>query len=150
MAASLRLGVSLRPGIIITDAPPPGKARPYLERAPAACENASVSPHGAGAIAMSILGNVRQASALMHTLRTADVVPNTFGSIGTIRQCLERVLAMLPANNVRAALGQEAADRLEALLTDIEDNRLVFAIPETWLVNQVMTAVERLRERLQK
>jgi hypothetical protein len=56
----------------------------------------------------------------------------------------------VPANNVRAALGQEAADRLEALLTDIEDNRLVFAIPETWLVNQVLTAVERLRERLQK
>jgi hypothetical protein len=99
---------------------------------------------------MSIQGHIQQAASLMHTLRTADVVPNTFGSIGTIRQCLQRVLAQLPANNVRAALGKETADRLEALLTEIEDNRLVFAIPETWLVNQVLTAVQQLRQRLQQ
>ena len=99
---------------------------------------------------MSILGHIQQASSLMHTLRTADVVPNTFGTIGTIRQCLQHVLAQLPARDVRAALGQETTDRLEALLTDIEDNRLVFAIPETWLVNQVLTGAQQLRERLQK
>jgi hypothetical protein len=77
-------------------------------------------------------------------------VPNTFGTIGTIRQCLQRVLAQLPASNVRATLGMETAERLEALLTDIEENRMVFAIPETWLVNQVLTAAEQLRQRLQQ
>jgi hypothetical protein len=150
MIASLRVGASVRPGTIITDGSSPGKGRPYLERAPAACENASVSSRGPGAVAMSILGNIQQASSLMHTLRTADVVPNTFGTIGTIRQCLQRVLALLPANNVRATLGKETAERLEALLTDIEENRLVFAIPETWLVNQVLTAAQQLRDRLQQ
>ena len=99
---------------------------------------------------MSILGSIQQASSLMHTLRTADVVPNTFGTIGTIRQCLQRVLAQLPASNVRATLGKETAERLEALLTDVEENRMVFAIPETWLVNQVLTAAQQLRDRLQK
>jgi hypothetical protein len=99
---------------------------------------------------MSIQGHIQQASSLMHTLRTADVVPNTFGSIGTIRQCLQRILGMLPPGDVRAALGKETTEKLEALLTDIEDNRLVFAIPETWLVNQVLTATQQLRDRLQK
>jgi hypothetical protein len=134
----------------MTDVAHADKARPCLEHSPAPCENASVSIRGPGAVAMSILGNVQQASSLMHTLRTADVVPNTFGTIGTIRQCLQRILTQLPASNVRATLGQETTERLEALLTDIEDNRLVFAIPETWLVNQVLTAAQQIRERLAK
>lgn len=134
----------------MTDVAHAGKARPYLEHSRVPCENASVSSRGPGAVAMSILGNVQQASSLMHTLRTADVVPNTFGTIGTIRQCLQRILTQLPASNVRATLGQETTERLEALLSDIEDNRLVFAIPETWLVNQVLTAAQQIRERLAK
>ena len=93
---------------------------------------------------MSIEAPLSRVESLIDYLITADVVPNTFGTIWQIRDSLEQIDAGLPASG----LAPELRDRLRSVLTTIEDNRSLFAIPEKYLIDNVYCAVERIRKKV--
>jgi hypothetical protein len=99
---------------------------------------------------MSLESHVRQAAASVHTLATADVIPNTFGLIGSIHRDLQQIAAALPSADTAARADQDTIRQLRQLIDRIEGNRLLFAIPETWLINNVMSAAATVRQRLDR
>ena len=94
---------------------------------------------------MSIEAPLSRVESLIDYLITADVVPNTFGTIWQIRDSLELIDAGVPA---ASGLAPELRDRLRSVLTTIEDNRSLFAIPEKYLIDNVYRAVERIRRKV--
>ena len=95
---------------------------------------------------MSIEAPLGRVESLLDYLITADVVPNTFGTIWQIRDGLEQIDSGIVGN--ATGLGAETLDRLRRLLTTIEDNRSLFAIPEKYLIDNVYKAVERIRKKV--
>ena len=95
---------------------------------------------------MSIEAPLSRVESLIDYLITADVVPNTFGTIWQIRDALELIDAGVPA--AASGLAPELRDRLRSLLTTIEDNRSLFAIPEKYLIDNVYRAAERIRKKV--
>ena len=98
---------------------------------------------------MSLESNVEQVAGLLHTLATEDVIHNTFGLISNIHRGLQQIGAALPAADT-ARVEQETVRKLRQLLDRIENNRTLFAIPETWLINNVMSAAASARQRLDR
>ena len=96
---------------------------------------------------MSIEAPLGRVESLLDYLITADVVPNTFGTIWQIRDALEQIDAGTPADSANS-LAPEVRDRLRRLLTTIEDNRSLFAIPEKYLIDNVYRAAERIRKKV--
>jgi hypothetical protein len=94
---------------------------------------------------MSLQNSIEHVEQLMHTLATADEIPNTFGMTANVEGGLKQILAQLPPD--REDLDPDTAARLTRLATHIEDNRLLFGIPEQWLIDRVMTAAATLRRR---
>lgn len=83
---------------------------------------------------------LQKVESLLDYLITADVVPNTYGTVCAIRDALERIDAVaLPADGI---------DRLHRVLTTIEENRALFAIPETHVIDGVYRAAGRLRKKV--
>jgi hypothetical protein len=92
---------------------------------------------------MSIEAPLGRVESLLDYLINAEVVDNTFGTIWQIRDGLEQIDA-----GVRAGLAPELRDRLRRVLTTIEDNRSLFAIPETYLIENVYKAAGRVRKKV--
>ena len=95
---------------------------------------------------MSIEAPLSRVESLIDYLITADVVPNTFGTIWQIRDGLELIDTGVPAAG--GGLDPELRDRLRKVLTTIEDNRSLFAIPEKYLIDNVYRATERIRKKV--
>ena len=96
---------------------------------------------------MSIEAPLRLVESLLDYLITADVVPNTFGTIWQIHDGLEKIDVGTPTDGANS-LDPDILDRLRRLLTTIEDNRSLFAIPEKYLIDNVYRAAERLRKKV--
>ncbi|MBY0227824.1 MAG: hypothetical protein K2W96_00950 [Gemmataceae bacterium] len=92
---------------------------------------------------MNIEDQIAGLERLMQTLMYADEVPNTFGMTGQVASVLQ---------SIGAALGKDTPagtkKRLDAILGKVEDNRSVFAIPETWLIERVYQQAKAVRSRL--
>jgi hypothetical protein len=98
---------------------------------------------------MSIQQNLDDVTADVHTLATAEVIDNTFGLICNIQRGLQSIQRQMTPVNAGATLGQETADRLRELVTRIIDNELLlFGIPEKWLRDSVMAAAKEIQRRL--
>jgi hypothetical protein len=95
---------------------------------------------------MSLQTNVDHVAALMHTLATQDVIPNTFGLISSVHRGLEQIRADLSRTDAASA-DPAVVGKLRQVLDKIENGRLLFAIPETWLINNVMAAAAAVRKR---
>ena len=95
---------------------------------------------------MSIEAPLGRVESLLDYLINADVVPNTFHIIGQIRDGLEQIDTGTPAD--AGGLAAELLDRVRRLLTTIEDNRALFAIPEKYLIDNVYRAVGRIRKKV--
>ena len=92
---------------------------------------------------MSIEAPLGRVESLLDYLITADVMPDTFATIWQIRDGLEQIDA-----GGAGGLDPDTRDRLRRLLTTIEDNRALFAIPEKYLIDNVYRAAERLRKKV--
>jgi hypothetical protein len=100
---------------------------------------------------MSIQQHIDDVSAQVHTLATAEVIDNTFGLICNIQDGLHSIQRQLLAVNAGAALDQDTADRLRQLVARIIDNELLlFGIPEKWLRDSVVAAAKDIQWRLTK
>jgi hypothetical protein len=99
---------------------------------------------------MPIQQSIDRVASIMHTLATAEVVDNTFGMVYTINQELQNILREVPASNASAALGPETVDRLREVVANVENNRLLFGIPEQWLINNVLTCARNILQRLER
>ena len=93
---------------------------------------------------MDIEYQIGQLEQSMHTLLYADEVPNTFGMTGQVAAALQSI-SMAMANK---ELGKATKERLDAALTTVEDNRSVFAIPETFLIDRVFQLAKAVRAKL--
>jgi hypothetical protein len=69
---------------------------------------------------------------------------NTFGTIWQIRDALELIDAGTPTSGLEEGL----RERLRRVLTTIEDNRALFAIPEKHLIDNVYRAAGRIRKKV--
>ena len=96
---------------------------------------------------MSIEAPLSRVESLLDYLITADVVANTFGTTWEIRDGLEQIDKGTPTD-APSGLPAETLDRLRGLLTTIEDNRALFAIPEKHLIDQVYRVARRIREKV--
>ena len=96
---------------------------------------------------MSIEAPLGRVESLLDYLITAEVVENTFGTICQVREGLEQIDAATPTD-AASSLDSEIRDRLRRLLTTIEDNRSLFAIPEKYLIDNVYRAAERIRKKV--
>jgi hypothetical protein len=85
----------------------------------------------------------------MHTLATQDVIPNTFFLISSIHRGLQQIQTELSRPNAGDSDRNTIAS-LRTVLSRIENGRLLFAIPETWLINNVMSAAESVRRRVEQ
>lgn len=97
---------------------------------------------------MSLAQNIDRAASLMHTLTTAEVIDNTFGLVSNLNQVLQQILRELPSAS-SGGLDAEAQSRLRELARIIQGNRLVFGIPEKWLVDNVVHSATRILQRLE-
>ncbi len=95
---------------------------------------------------MPLRTNVDHVAGLMHTLATQDVIPNTFGMISSVHRGLEQIRTDL-ARPDAASADPGVVSKLRQLLDRVENGRLLFAIPETWLINNVMAAAAGVRKR---
>jgi hypothetical protein len=93
---------------------------------------------------MSIEAPLGQVESLLDYLITAEVVPNTFGTIWQIRDALELIDTGTPTSGLEEGL----RERLRRVLTMIEDNRALFAIPEKHLIDNVYRAAGRVRKKV--
>ena len=82
---------------------------------------------------MALENSIEHVAALMHTLKTQEVINNTFGLITSIKRGLSVILADLARETAGGKLAPDVADRLRRLVSDIDDQRSLFAIPERWL-----------------
>ena len=96
---------------------------------------------------MSIEAPLGRVESLLDYLITAEVVPNTFATIWQIRDGLELIAAGTPTGGA-IGLAPDTLDRLRRLLTTIEDNRSLFAIPEKYLIDNVYRAAESIRKKV--
>jgi hypothetical protein len=97
---------------------------------------------------MSFQTDVERVGSLMHTLATAEVINNTFGMVTGIERGLGSILAQLQVEAATGRLNRESAASLRELAVRIEDSRLLFGIPETWLIDRVVANAVSLRKRL--
>jgi hypothetical protein len=98
---------------------------------------------------MSLQTSIDQVAALMHTLATQDVIPNTFGMISSVHRGLQQILADLSHASAETVSG-ETVGKLRQVLSRIENGRLLFAIPETWLIKNVMDATANVRRKVEQ
>jgi hypothetical protein len=92
---------------------------------------------------MDILDQIEHLASLMHTLMYADEVPNTFGMTHEVARALQGIASSLTAQTPAAM-----KKRLDEVLTKVEQNRSVFAIPETPLIEAVYQQARHVRSRL--
>ena len=93
---------------------------------------------------MSIEAPLSRVESLLDYFIDVEVVPNTFGTIGQLREALERIDASTPTGGPE----EELRERVRRVLTTIEDDRALFAIPEKYLVDKVYKAAERVRKKV--
>lgn len=92
---------------------------------------------------MDILDQIEHLASLMRTLMYADEVPNTFGITHQVERALKGIASSLSADTPEAM-----KKRLDEVLTTVEQNRSVFAIPETYLIEAVYQQARHVRSRL--
>ena len=93
---------------------------------------------------MDIEDQISHLEGLMHTLLHADEVPNTFGMTGQVASALQSISTAMAGKS----LGVPAKERLDAVLARVEENRPVFAIPETFLIERVYQQAKAVRAKL--
>jgi hypothetical protein len=99
---------------------------------------------------MSFQSDVERVGSLMQTLATAEVINNTFGMITGVERGLASILTQLPAEVSAGRVSRETAASLRELAVRIEDSRLLFGIPETWLIDRVIASANALRKQLDR
>ena len=93
---------------------------------------------------MDIEDQIGQLERLMQTLLYADEVPNTFGMTGQVASVLQSIGTAMAGKGLEKATKR----RLDAALAKVEDNRSVFAIPESWLIERVYQQAKAVRSKL--
>ncbi len=97
---------------------------------------------------MDIADQVDHLASLMDTLLYADEVPNTYGLTGQVAQTLRSLGMAISSKDTLAKLPAAVREKLGRELTRVEENRSVFAIPETWLIEEVDRQARTVRSRL--
>jgi hypothetical protein len=93
--------------------------------------------------AMDIADQVESLAAMMDTLMFADEVPNTFGLTHQVAAALRSLSATLTP-----AAPHAVKARLDEVLRRVEENRALFAIPETRVVEDVYENACQVRGKL--